>query len=122
MANVLVVDDDADTAEMLAAALSKAGHEVESAADGQQALTALVAGSKDLIVLDLRMPVMDGVTFMQIMRSYLRWTHLPVVLVTAAEREEIDRAESLDVARVFRKANYRLGELVDTVGSLTASA
>jgi CheY-like chemotaxis protein len=116
---VLVVEDDADSADLLAVALRKPGYEIECVPDGRQALFAISEQRPDVIILDIRMPVMDGVTFMQVLRSYLRWKTLPVVIVTAADNEaEVDRAAKFDVVRVFRKANYKLSDLIETVSKL----
>jgi CheY-like chemotaxis protein len=121
VANVLIVEDDADTAELLALALGRAGHSVEKATNGQEALGAVVGRPHDLIVLDVHMPVMDGPTFLGLLRSYLNDAKIPVVVVTAAEQEQIDRVAGLGVARVFAKANFRIADLLKTVQSLTAS-
>ena len=113
------MEDDADSADVLAVALRKPGYEIECVPDGRQALFAISAQRPDVIILDIRMPVMDGVTFMQVLRSYLRWRSLPVVIVTAADNEsEVDRATQYDVARVFRKASYKISDLIDTVRKL----
>jgi CheY-like chemotaxis protein len=116
---VLVVEDDADSADVLAVALRKPGYEIECVPDGRQALFAISAKRPDVIILDIRMPVMDGVTFMQVLRSYLGWRDLPVVIVTAADNEsEVDRATQYDIVRVFRKASYKIADLIDTVRKL----
>src|SRR5262245_25578934 len=56
---VLVVEDDADSADVLAVALRKPGYEIECVPDGRQALFAISEQRPDVIILDLRMPVMD---------------------------------------------------------------
>src|SRR5687768_18606396 len=62
------------------------------------------------------MPGMDGATFLGIMRNDKRRKHIPVIAVTAlAEGPLATRVRALDVKRVFRKAEYELSELVDTV-------
>ena len=60
MPTVLVVDDDATVAEVVASYLTRAGYEVSCAADGRQALDAVAARPPDLIVLDLMIPHVDG--------------------------------------------------------------
>ncbi len=60
---ILVVDDEPEIAETLAEMLRDAGHTVETAENGRQALDRLAAGAYDAVVSDLRMPVMDGPTF-----------------------------------------------------------
>ena len=119
MAHILVVDDHADTCEAISRMLTKAGHDAVCVPNGREALSAIVNRQPDLIVLDVRMPVMDGVTFMQVLRSYLRWSDVPVILVTAVqEGPELDRLAQFGVTRVFFKANYSLPELVEYVNEL----
>ena len=82
---VLVVEDDEGSRELLALALSDHGLRVELAGDGAEALERLESGRPDLIVLDFRMPSLDGAGFM-------RWLQVrpgprpPVLLLTAAPR------------------------------------
>lgn len=59
-ASILVVDDEPEMAQMLAEILERVGHTVETAGDGQEALDRLMSGSYDLILSDLRMPILDG--------------------------------------------------------------
>ncbi|MDB5304828.1 MAG: tmoS 25, partial [Phycisphaerales bacterium] len=75
----------------------------------------------DVVVLDVRMPEMDGLQFLEVIRSYLRWSHLPVVLLTAfADRPVIDRAQELGVNHVFMKANYQLSALLACIEQLAS--
>ena len=69
--SVLVVDDDADAADIVARWLRLAGHHVRSAADGRQALGEVVGRRFDAVVLDLMMPDMDGPAFLDAIRSCL---------------------------------------------------
>ena len=85
---LLVVDDDVAGRKTLAIALKKQGWTVLQAAHGKQALEVLAAEPVDMIVSDLNMPVMDGLTFLETLRSSGATT--PVLMVTAeAKREQI---------------------------------
>jgi len=82
---ILVVDDDADIRESLAFLLEGEGYEVHTAADGRQALALLERiPCPALALVDLRMPVMDGVELIEAMRQDPRWARLPVVAFSAA--------------------------------------
>jgi CheY-like chemotaxis protein len=123
MGKILVVEDDADSREVLVRALSSAGHHVEGAENGREALAAVVRNKAEMIVLDVRMPVMDGVTFMQVLRSYLRWQDLPVVVVTAiTDSMELDRVMKFGISGVYQKANYELADLVSQVNEIVPPA
>jgi CheY-like chemotaxis protein len=83
-ANVLVVEDDPDTRELLKTILKLGGYEVTTAADGAQALAAAKASRPSLVLLDLMMPVMDGMTFCQEKRQDPDISDIPVICVSAA--------------------------------------
>jgi CheY-like chemotaxis protein len=116
VAAVLIIEDDADTCEVLQRALEAHDHRVTCVPNGSEALVTLGARMPDLIVLDIRMPVMDGITFMQVLRSYLRWQDVPVIVVTAVnEGPDMDAIRRYDVLEIFPKARYELSDLVDAV-------
>ena len=77
---VLIADDEADYVNSLAKVLSRRGFQVQKAENGQAALDALAADRFDVIVLDLRMPVMDGLTALQEIRKTDILT--PVILLS----------------------------------------
>ena len=80
-ARVLIVDDEERMAEVIAAALRRAGHECETCASGAAALAALDARGADVVVTDWKMPEMDGIELLR--RLHARRPGLPVILVTA---------------------------------------
>lgn len=81
-APILVVDDDPDIVDMLRDALESAGHRVVTAGDGLEALERLRTIQPSLILLDMRMPRMDGWEFARAARE--RGNTAPVVVITAA--------------------------------------
>ncbi len=91
---VLVVDDNEDLRTMVAFVLEVAGYGVRLAADGLEALEELGAGPPDLILLDMRMPRMDGWEFGRRVRA-MNGHQIPVVVMTAAEHAE-KRAKEID--------------------------
>jgi CheY-like chemotaxis protein len=82
---VLVVDDDDGVRQVLAATLDVAGYEVQAAGDGADALEVLEHWQPDLILLDLRMPGMDGWTFRREQLADDSLADIPVVLLSGAE-------------------------------------
>ncbi|HEY8751199.1 MAG TPA: response regulator [Tepidisphaeraceae bacterium] len=121
MSQVLVVDDDADTAEATSQFLRQAGHTVRSVPNGREALAALSDLVPDVAVLDVRMPEMDGITFLEVMRCYLRWESVPVILITGyPDDPRLGRAHKLGIKQVFTKAGFRLEELAELINSLAA--
>ena len=80
---VLVVDDDESIREFVAMALSSEGHQVMTAPHGAAALEVIAVSPPDVILLDMKMPVMDG---WELARRYreMPGPHAPIVVVTAA--------------------------------------
>ena len=85
--DVLVIDDDADAREMLAALLCKRGYSVATAADGCQALELLRSIRPAVILVDLIMPVMDGATFREHQRHNRDWLEIPTIVMTGSKEE-----------------------------------
>lgn len=91
-ADVLVVDDDADMAEVMEMILSEAGYRVRSARNGKEALEAVAARRPALVLLDMLMPVMNGWQCARELRArYGR--AIPIVVVTAAEHARASAEE-----------------------------
>jgi CheY-like chemotaxis protein len=97
---VMVVDDDDDIRETLAGLLEDEGYQVAAFASGRDALVALKKGlGPCIILLDLMMPVMDGSEFRREQLADPTLSGIPVVLITAAGLERVDRTEFSDVLR-----------------------
>jgi CheY-like chemotaxis protein len=92
---VLVVDDDPDLRDLLTIALEQDGLDVQRAANGREAIDSMVRQRPDLILLDMKMPVMDGWAFCRELDR--RGERPPIVVLTAAsdpaERAAEVRAE-----------------------------
>jgi DNA-binding response OmpR family regulator len=93
MARILVVDDDDTVAEVVAQYLVHAGHEVERAADGIEALAAAAERPPDLVVLDVMLPGLDGI---EVCRRLRATSDVPIVMLTALGAE-VDRVMGLEV-------------------------
>jgi two-component system, OmpR family, response regulator MprA len=89
---VLVVEDDQEIADVLRRTLRQEGHEVRSAGDGEQALTAAAEFMPDVVILDLGLPKLDGV---EVLRRLRADDDVPVLILTA--RSDLDdRVAGLD--------------------------
>jgi len=86
VAEIMVVDDDADVREAVGEFLSQAGYETTSARDGAEALGQLLLGKCNpaLIILDLDMPIMDGREFLCRIAREESLKRLPVIVLSAA--------------------------------------
>jgi CheY-like chemotaxis protein len=81
---VLVVDDDESIRDLVEMALSAEGHQVMTAPHGAAALEAIAVSPPDVILLDMKMPVMDGWAFARAYREG-PGPHAPIIVVTAAQ-------------------------------------
>lgn len=84
---IMVIEDDADVRELIAMQLEK-HFTVVSSANGAEAMHVLSDESPDLIVCDLMMPEMDGLTFTRRLKSDFAVSHIPVILLTAYSTDE----------------------------------
>jgi CheY-like chemotaxis protein len=105
---ILLVDDDESIRQFITLALTGEGYEVATAADGRQALEAAAADAPALILLDMRMPVMDGWAFAAAYRKTPP-PHAPIVVLTAA-RDAEGYAREVDANAVLAKP-FELAEL-----------
>lgn len=88
---VLVVDDAEDTRELLAESLRSFGFSTEEAANGREALDRARAWLPDVIVMDLNMPVMDGLVATQTLRHDPNLGGIPVLLVTGSGVDDLSK-------------------------------
>lgn len=96
---ILVVEDDVGMSTMLAIAIEDAGYVVQIAANGEEALDILDQIEPRLILLDLRMPIMDGLTFYHAARAR-RGDHLPPIIVMTAYRDIDPEVVELGLASI----------------------
>ncbi len=89
---ILVVEDDARIAQLLLDYLRNDGHQAQALPDGQQALSEIRRSPPDLLILDLMLPGLDGVSLCRAVRCF---SDLPILMVTARV-DEVDRLLGLD--------------------------
>ncbi|SCZ57174.1 response regulator transcription factor [Thiohalomonas denitrificans] len=118
--SILVIEDDADIADLVALHLRDEGHSVDIAADGEAGLTRALGGRYDLVVLDLMLPGMDGLSLCQRLRAEDRY--LPVLMLTARS-SELDRVLGLEIgADDYLTKPFSIRELVARVKALLRRA
>jgi len=110
---VLLVEDDASIAEPLARALRREGYEVEVAVNGPAGLSAGLTDRFEVAILDIGLPLMDGLEVCRRLRSRLAYLQ---ILVLTARSEEIDFVDGLDAgADDYIAKPFRLAELLARV-------
>lgn len=116
MAKILVVDDEEHICLLYREELVEEGHEVETAASGEEALRKLAAAKFDLVTVDIKMPGMDGLELLSKIRE--RWIELPIILSTAYGTYKQDFSSWASDAYVTKSAD--LAELKGEIRRLLA--
>jgi CheY-like chemotaxis protein len=114
---ILVVDDDTSIRSFVEMALDSEGYVVSTATNGAQALAVTDQVQPDLILLDMRMPIMDGWTFARMYREQARGPKAPIVVITAAT-DAGERAAEIQADGYLGKP-FDLDELLGLVQKYT---
>ncbi len=115
---ILVVDDSSSFRTVVKLALQKAGYEVLEAVDGQDAADKLNASKPNLIVCDVNMPNMDGLTFLKTLKTMAAHRFVPVIMLTT-ESQESKKAEGKAAGvRAWITKPFQPSQLVDAVSRL----
>jgi DNA-binding response OmpR family regulator len=114
---VLVLDDDRAFLNMLGWALTEAGHEVASASDGSTGLELVSQWEPDVILLDVRMPGMDGETFARRYRER-PGSAAPIVVLSALR----DSRHRITDAVAYVRKPFELDDLIGLLAEVTAGA
>jgi signal transduction histidine kinase len=114
--DVLLVEDDPPTRDMMARILERQGWRVRTAANGQHAITILEQKVPAAVVLDLKMPIMNGFQFIQRVQEHAVWNAVPIFVFTSMDiTQDIRTALNGRAAGIFQKGNYSREELVQRV-------
>ena len=114
---LLIVEDEKELCDTVAASLYRAGYEVDTCYDGEEALDYILTEEYDLIVLDLNLPGMDG---MDLLRELRQKNEETKVLILSARSQIADKVEGLDAgANDYMEKPFHLQELEARIRSLT---
>ncbi len=119
---ILLVEDNEDNRDMLARRLTRKGHEVEIAINGQEALNALSQARPDIVLMDVSMPVMSGLEATEIIRQTPDISDLKIIALTAHAMEQ-DKERCIQAGcDAFATKPVDFKALMDLIGSLTGDA
>ena len=120
MATILIVDDYAPNHRLMSFVLEQSGYAVVSASDGLHALDCLEGVQVDVIVTDLTMPRLDGLGLAARVRADARFSHVPIIMVTASG-VETDQAKAAGVGvDAFLTKPVDSEDLARTVGQFVS--
>jgi len=115
MTTVLIVDDELSIRRMLGYMLGKTNYTVLMASNGEEALKALATNPVNVVLLDVAMPNMDGLTLLRHVRAMPDYQALPIIMLTAST-DEAKRVKALDAgANVFLNKLIKPSELLAAI-------
>lgn len=113
MCKILIAEDEYQIARFMERGLRKYGFRTEIAGDGEEALAMVKSSNFDLILLDLGLPLVDGLTVLkQIRRQGLQ---MPIIIVTASENIRNKQAAIQAGANDYVKKPFRFGDLCQRI-------
>jgi two-component system chemotaxis response regulator CheY len=116
---ILIVDDSSSLRTVVQMALSRAGYTVLQAGDGKEGLAVLEkAGKVHLIVSDVNMPNMDGITFVSHVKQHPRHKFVPVIMLTTEGQDEKKQAGKAAGAKAWIVKPFNPPQLLDAVSKL----
>ena len=119
MKKVLIVDDDIIFLKTMTAKLTEFNYEVISAVDGEEGLARATIEKPDLILLDIKMPRMDGISFLKALRSNKDMPKMPVLITSnLSGTDNIAEGIALGVRGYIIKSNETLDTLVREVDAI----
>lgn len=118
---ILVIEDYADTRELISSLLRKNGYHVLEAEDGVEGLLKASASYPDLVIMDLALPEMDGVETSRRIRQMPKLSRTPIFVVSALLTKEVEAdARAAGCNEVFAKP-FEVQELIDRVRAVVGS-
>ena len=114
---ILIAEDEKILVEIYSSFLKKAGHEVDIASDGEQALFRMKEGKPDLVLLDLRMPKKDGFEVLEERANDEELQKIPVIVLSGlSEDRDIKRATALGANDFCNKVQVEVRPLIEKIG------
>jgi two-component system chemotaxis response regulator CheY len=114
---ILIVDDSASVRQVAGIALTRAGYEVIEACDGQDALAKL-AGKVHLIISDVNMPRMDGISFLKAVKAHPNYKFTPVIMLTTEAGEDKKNEGRAAGAKAWIVKPFQPQTMLDAVAKL----
>lgn len=115
---ILVIDDSASLRQVVGIALKTAGYDVIEAADGQSALALLDGRRIHLIICDVNMPVMDGITFVKEAKKLANYRFVPIIMLTTESRESRKQEGQMAGAKAWVVKPFRPEQMLQAVTKL----
>ncbi|WP_316411005.1 response regulator [Mesoterricola sediminis] len=115
---IMIIDDSVSLRQVVGIALAGAGYEVIEACDGQDALSKLTGQKVHLMVCDVNMPNMDGITFLKTVRTLPAYRFTPIIMLTTEAGEEKKKEGQAAGARAWVVKPFKPEQLLMAVSKL----
>lgn len=115
---ILIVDDSASLRQVVAIALKTAGYDVMEASDGRDALAKLNGQKINLIISDLNMPNMDGISLVKAVKQLPNYRFTPVIMLTTESQQQKKTEGQLAGAKAWVTKPFQPEQLIAAVGKL----
>lgn len=115
---IMIVDDSASIRMVVGIALRGAGYEVIEARDGQDALNQLTGRKVNLIISDVNMPIMDGITFVKAVKQLASYRFTPVIMLTTESDESKKREGQAAGAKAWVVKPFKPEQMLGAVQKL----
>jgi two-component system chemotaxis response regulator CheY len=115
---IMIIDDSISLRQVVAIALESAGYEVLQACDGQDALAKLTGQKVHLMICDVNMPNMDGITFLKNVRAHPNYKFTPVIMLTTEAGEDKKKEGQAAGARAWVVKPFKPEQLLMAVSKL----
>lgn len=113
---ILIVEDDNFVAEVYFAKLSEMGYDSVLAQNGQEGMEMLKKNKVDLILLDILMPVMNGMEMLNEVKKSEEWKNIPVILLTnVGEKESIQKVREMGIKNYLIKSHFTPAEVIEKI-------
>jgi len=116
--SILIVDDSPSLRQVVHLALASVGYEVTEACDGLDGLSKLDGRRFHLIISDINMPHMDGITFLKAVKARPDCRFTPIIMLTTEAQEELKLEGQLAGARAWMVKPFRAEQMIKCVSKL----
>jgi two-component system chemotaxis response regulator CheY len=115
---IMIVDDSASMRQVVGIALRATGYEVLEGRDGKDALSKLTGQKVHLIICDVNMPVMDGISFVKVLKQMPAYKFTPIIMLTTESAESKKLEGQAAGARAWVVKPFQAPKLLDAVQRL----
>lgn len=112
---ILTVDDSSSIRQLLSSTLEGCGYRVIDASNGKEGLEKLMETSPDLIISDLHMPYLDGIGFIQLIRSTSLYRFVPIIMLTTENQAALKQAGTAAGATAWLTKPFKPHELLSVI-------